>query len=117
MGSGSHSSKSKSKSKSLAPLAFASYDQDCQRHTSFGSGSSYTYSETYSSDWMEEPKDHNSTRDLLQPSRKSSSSSTKSTKPGSPTANVYTHCGRHSDQWLFNGNVSVTGIFKAFKKD
>ncbi|KAL7627077.1 hypothetical protein AAE478_003853 [Parahypoxylon ruwenzoriense] len=24
-------------------------------------------------------------------------------KPSSPTVNVYTHCGRHSDQFLFNG--------------
>ncbi|KAI2465925.1 hypothetical protein F4781DRAFT_373548 [Annulohypoxylon bovei var. microspora] len=39
----------------------------------------------------------------------------KSSKPHSPTVNVYTHCGRHTDQYLFGG---WSNAFKnAFKKD
>ncbi|KAI1402199.1 hypothetical protein F4819DRAFT_293900 [Hypoxylon fuscum] len=34
------------------------------------------------------------------PTRKFTGSSSK---PHSPTVNVYTHCGRHSDQYLFSG--------------
>ncbi len=38
--------------------------------------------------------------------RKASSGSDKSSKSGkkgSPAVNVYTTCGRHSNQWLFSG--------------
>ncbi|KAI1458225.1 hypothetical protein F4805DRAFT_456859 [Annulohypoxylon moriforme] len=39
----------------------------------------------------------------------------KSSKPHSPTVNVYTHCGRHTDQYLFGG---WSDAFKhAFKKN
>ncbi|KAI1092456.1 hypothetical protein F5B19DRAFT_209947 [Rostrohypoxylon terebratum] len=39
----------------------------------------------------------------------------KFSKPHSPTVNVYTHCGRHTDQYLFGG---WSNAFKhAFKKD
>ncbi|KAI5859370.1 hypothetical protein GGS23DRAFT_600495 [Durotheca rogersii] len=35
-------------------------------------------------------------------------------KPYSPTVNVYTHCGRHSDQYLFKG---WSDLVRSFKKD
>ncbi|KAI0011857.1 hypothetical protein F4779DRAFT_160277 [Xylariaceae sp. FL0662B] len=43
--------------------------------------------------------------DHSSPSRKStrSSSAPSHSKPNSPNVNVYTHCGRHSDQYLFGG--------------
>ncbi|KAI0883537.1 uncharacterized protein GGS22DRAFT_32585 [Annulohypoxylon maeteangense] len=41
--------------------------------------------------------------------------SQKSSKPHSPTVNVYTHCGRHTDQYLLGG---WSEAFKnAFKKN
>ncbi|KAK8041942.1 hypothetical protein PG993_006465 [Apiospora rasikravindrae] len=46
------------------------------------------------------------------PSSQSRSKSFKSAKVTSPT-NVYTHCGRHSDQWLF-GDLN---LFRRNKKD
>ncbi|KAI1376831.1 hypothetical protein F4677DRAFT_75578 [Hypoxylon crocopeplum] len=51
------------------------------------------------------------------PSRKSSSSSSgsSSSKPHSPTVNVHTHCGRHSDQYLFGGWSNV--VKSALRKD
>lgn len=36
-------------------------------------------------------------------------------KPTSPTANVYTHAGRHSNQWLF-GDVDLTGLLRRGNK-
>ncbi|KAI6091787.1 hypothetical protein F4821DRAFT_225598 [Hypoxylon rubiginosum] len=44
------------------------------------------------------------------PTRKS----TSSPKPHSPTVNVYTHCGRHTDQYLFSGWSNV--VKSPFKK-
>lgn len=44
------------------------------------------------------------------------SSSTSSRKPSSPTVNVYTHCGRHTDQYLFGGR-GLTDLFRFLKKD
>ena len=32
-------------------------------------------------------------------------------KPSSPTKNVYTHCGRHTDQYLFGGR-SMSDLFR-----
>ncbi|XXG96685.1 hypothetical protein Hte_002975 [Hypoxylon texense] len=32
---------------------------------------------------------------------------TPTRKPHSPTVNVYTHCGRHTDQFLFSGWSNV----------
>ncbi|KAI1097965.1 hypothetical protein F4804DRAFT_142720 [Jackrogersella minutella] len=46
------------------------------------------------------------------PNRKSSGSTSK---PHSPTVNVYTHCGRHTDQYLLGGWSNV--VRSAFKKD
>ncbi|KAI5926555.1 hypothetical protein F4810DRAFT_707644 [Camillea tinctor] len=37
------------------------------------------------------------------------------TKPASPTVNLYTHCGRHSDQFLFGGWSDL--IRSHFKKE
>ncbi|KAI0481121.1 hypothetical protein GGR56DRAFT_672161 [Xylariaceae sp. FL0804] len=35
----------------------------------------------------------------------------------SPTVNVYTHCGRHTDQYLFGGK-SISDLWRsAFRKD
>lgn len=43
----------------------------------------------------------------------SSRSSSSSKKVVSPTVNVYTHCGRHSDQYLFKGwGDMVRGMVK-----
>ncbi|KAI2612168.1 uncharacterized protein GGS25DRAFT_109162 [Hypoxylon fragiforme] len=36
-------------------------------------------------------------------------------KPHSPTVNVYTHCGRHSDQYLFGGWSNI--VKSTFKKE
>ncbi|KAI4868900.1 hypothetical protein F4820DRAFT_444545 [Hypoxylon rubiginosum] len=41
-------------------------------------------------------------------------SDTPNRKPHSPTVNVYTHCGRHTDQYLFSGWSSV--VKSPFKK-
>jgi len=47
------------------------------------------------------------------PSRKASDSSTISRrKASSPTVNVYTTCGRHTDQYLFGGR-SLTDIARS----
>ncbi|KAI2626558.1 hypothetical protein GGR54DRAFT_637130 [Hypoxylon sp. NC1633] len=46
------------------------------------------------------------------PSRKPSS---HTSKPSSSTVNVYTHCGRHTDQYLFGGWSNV--VRSAFKKE
>ena len=42
-------------------------------------------------------------------------SMSSSTKPASPTVNLYTHCGRHSDQFLFGGWTDL--IRSRFKKE
>ncbi|KAI1500705.1 hypothetical protein F5X99DRAFT_409780 [Biscogniauxia marginata] len=42
-------------------------------------------------------------------------SSMSHTKPASPTVNLYTHCGRHSDQYLFGGWTDL--IRSTFKKE
>ncbi|KAI1268402.1 hypothetical protein F5Y18DRAFT_228280 [Xylariaceae sp. FL1019] len=39
-----------------------------------------------------------------------------SSKAHSPTVNVYTHCGRHTDQYLFGGH-SVSDLWRSFKKN
>ncbi|OTB08325.1 hypothetical protein M426DRAFT_182263 [Hypoxylon sp. CI-4A] len=50
------------------------------------------------------------------PSRKHTHSSHgSSSKPHSPTVNVYTHCGRHTDQYLFGGWSNI--VKSTFKKD
>ena len=41
-------------------------------------------------------------------------SPTSPTKPYSPTKNVYTHCGRHTNQYLFGGRSMselLRGVF------
>ncbi|KAI1355647.1 hypothetical protein F5Y01DRAFT_269343 [Xylaria sp. FL0043] len=36
-------------------------------------------------------------------------------KPSTPTVNLYTHCGRHTDQYLFGGH-SLSGSIKDILK-
>ncbi|KAI2616668.1 hypothetical protein GGS26DRAFT_442928 [Hypomontagnella submonticulosa] len=45
-------------------------------------------------------------------SSQSHKSDSGSSKPHSPTVNVYTHCGRHSDQYLFSGWSNIKSAFK-----
>ncbi|KAK9769971.1 hypothetical protein AB5N19_12672 [Seiridium cardinale] len=109
MGSGRSSKKA---GKAPAPLLPSSFNNVARRHDSFGSDSSY------SNDWeFEHHRESSSSphKDRITPSRKSTSGSTKSTKPTSPTVNRHTHCGRHSDQWLFGGFSDV--IKSAWKKE
>jgi hypothetical protein len=95
---------------------------DARRSTLLTVPPSQSYSYSNSNEWEREPDSydhkHNGDKhhhhgDKPTPRRKFSSS-----KPTSPTANVYTHCGRHSDQWLLGGR-SMSDIFKRspWKKD
>lgn len=67
---------------------------------------------SYSDSWA----NYNQPNEQAPPSpAQTRSKSFKSPKATSPTANVYTHCGRHSNQWLF-GDVNVTGLFRRNNK-
>ena len=39
-----------------------------------------------------------------------------SSKPSSPTKNVYTHCGRHTDQYLLGGRSMTDLVRNIFTK-
>lgn len=45
-------------------------------------------------------------------SSQSHKSDSGSSKPHSPTVNVYTHCGRHSDQYLFSGWSNIKSALR-----
>ncbi|KAI1854541.1 hypothetical protein JX265_007588 [Neoarthrinium moseri] len=109
MGSGRSSKKA---GKVPAPLSTSTSRNTNARHESFGSTSSGS---TF--DWAME---RSNTADSWNSSTafiRHDSSSAKAVKPVSPTANVYTHCGRHSDQWLFGGTSMSSMIKSAWKKE
>ncbi|KAI1324851.1 hypothetical protein F5Y16DRAFT_285787 [Xylariaceae sp. FL0255] len=47
---------------------------------------------------------------------RSSTAGTVGSAKRSPTANVYTHCGRHTDQYLFGGR-SMSDLWRSLKKN
>ncbi|KAK8048453.1 hypothetical protein PG994_010183 [Apiospora phragmitis] len=99
-----------------APLSIGRQTSDSSsRQNSFGSDSTdHEVPRTFSDSWA----NYNQAKERTSPSSSSQSRSKsfKSSKATSPTANVYTHCGRHSNQWLF-GDVNMTDLFRRNKKD
>ncbi|KAI3336717.1 hypothetical protein HD806DRAFT_528309 [Xylariaceae sp. AK1471] len=82
------------RSSRTAPPAPISFDKSgARRQHSFGSDLSdkdKELSRSVSGSWFKRTS--------------SSSSSEGGSKPSSPTVNLYTHCGRHTDQYLFGGH-------------
>ncbi|KAI1427040.1 hypothetical protein F5Y12DRAFT_226336 [Xylaria sp. FL1777] len=48
--------------------------------------------------------------------KRSRTSSDGDSKPSSPTVNLYTHCGRHTDQYLFGGHSFSESIKDILRK-
>ncbi|KAI0396885.1 hypothetical protein F5Y17DRAFT_43564 [Xylariaceae sp. FL0594] len=84
-------------SRAAAPGPISFDKPGAYRQDSFGSVSSGKGKElTRSSSWFKRSNTSSSTS--------SSTSSDGGSKPTSPSVNVYTHCGRHTDQYLFGGH-------------
>ncbi|KAK7952555.1 uncharacterized protein PG986_008283 [Apiospora aurea] len=96
-----------------APLDIASRTSgSSSRQNSFGSCSTdhdRDVPRSFSDSWANY---HQAKEEAPCSSSQTRSKSFKSSKATSPT-NVYTHCGRHSDQWLF-GDLK---LFRRNKKD
>ncbi|KAK7908662.1 hypothetical protein PG985_015965 [Apiospora marii] len=95
-----------------APLNITGQTSDSSsRHNSFGSDSTErdrNVPRSFSDAWVAY-----GAKEASPSSSQQRSTSFKSPKATSPTANVYTHCGRHSNQWLF-GDIN---LFRRNKKE
>ncbi|KAK7965283.1 hypothetical protein PG996_000362 [Apiospora saccharicola] len=84
-----------------APLNITGQTSDSSsRHNSFGSDSTERDRDvprSFSDAWA----NYNQAKETSPFASQQRCTSFKSPKATSPTANVYTHCGRHSNQWLF----------------
>ncbi|KAJ9154925.1 hypothetical protein NKR23_g2193 [Pleurostoma richardsiae] len=84
------------------PSSFSTPGYISPRDRKESSGSASSGSSSGSWDYSTPPAHH-----------KPRSSSSSDKKPQSPTANVYTYCGRHTDQFLLGGWTGmINGIFK-----
>ncbi|KAI1313635.1 hypothetical protein F5Y03DRAFT_103999 [Xylaria venustula] len=110
---------------SLLDKEFGTYRQDSSgsdtttkgKHESSGSDSSHWYKRYRSKTESDSHDSHDSHRSHRSHGSHSSYDSHDSNdKHGSPTVNLYTHCGRHTDQYLFGGHSLSDAIKDILKK-